>query len=432
MRIKGIFLYNYFFNANAILKSKRLAWIDYAKGLTIILVVYHHSFLTLVNAGVDVNTWLINANLAVYSFRMPMFFTLSGLFIAKSLQKRGIAKYIESRAEILLYPYIIWGVIQVTSGIALDSFFGEYTHAKWGGQGYLYILYQPNGTSQLWYLITLFNTSVLYSLLSIKVKLSNQKQLIIGIFLYFISPFLAFNSMIQDVTRFYVYIVFGTLISKFILDKKNYSLISSPWLSIPLTILMVFSQYYLFCNQYLYRLEMYFGSDDRSILALSQHFFGMGLFIIIVLIGCAFILNLCTLLQRSRKLKFIRVVGYHSLYIYLMHVLIVVGIRVFFVNLFSFNSAIVLLPIQIVVGTIGSVVMYNTLRRWKISWLFKCNIRRIRTWLHCFSRLVKTKYISTKTKHMSTKLKKPNPLELIVIAVFLLFFSWVFVKIIFL
>jgi len=366
--------YNFFFNAGSILKSGRLAWIDYAKGLTIILVVYHHSFLTLVNAGVKMNTWLVNANLSVYSFRMPMFFMLSGLFIEKSLRKKGVREYILSRAGLLLYPYLLWAFIQASCGIL----FSQYAHASWTWQRYLVIFYQPNATSQLWYLITLFNTAMLYVFFSSAFRLNNRSQFLIGILLYMLSPFLFFNSMIQDATRFYVYLVLGSLISSFILDEANFGILSSVRLFFPLTILMLISQFYLFHHQYLYGLEMYFNMGRLSYSSVFLHWLGMLEFTAIVMTGCAFVLNACAILQKTEKAKFIRVIGYHSLYIYLMHVLIAVGCRMFFVNFLGYRNAYVILPLQIMAGMIGSVMIYNICRQAGLRFLFELDPEAIR------------------------------------------------------
>jgi len=367
--MSGIFskLYNFFFNADEILHSSRFPWIDYAKGLTIVLVVYHHAFLTLVHAGVKVDAWMINANLSVYSFRMPMFFMLSGLFINRSLQKRGARKYIEVRARILLYPYLLWAALQVTSKL----FFSQYMYIPWSFNDYWVILYQPNATGQFWYLITLFNSAVLFTLFSAKLRLSSYQQFFVGIVLYLLSPFLSFNSMIQDTTRFYVYLTFGSLISEFILNKRNFAVFSSGKLFLPLSILMVASQYYLFRHQYLYKLEINFDTKSVNLSSLMVHFWGMLKFSAIVMVGCAFVLNVCCLLQRFGRVTFIRVLGYHSLYIYILHVLIVVGCRIFFVNIIHYTDSYILLPLQILVGMIGSVTIYNMFRHIYLNFLFE-------------------------------------------------------------
>jgi len=366
--------YNYFFNARTVLNSPRLAWIDYAKGLTIILVVYHHSYLTLTNAGVHVNSWLINANVLVYSFRMPMFFILSGLFIERGLQKRGVKKYIKYRIRYLLYPYILWTSIQLTTKL----FFSQYMISPWGLKGYLFIFYQPNATAQFWYLITLFNTALLFVILSSLFNLNPKYQFILGILLYMASPFLSFNSMIQDTTRFYGYLVFGVLISKFILSKDNFRLYSSVRLFVPLLLLMIFSQYYLFKHQYLYLLEVNVNIEHSSFNSIIIHFWGMLKFIGIVIIGCAFVLNSCALFQRLGKATFIRIIGFHSLYIYIMHVIICVGIRILLVNLLHYENAFVILPLQIFCGMVGSVMIYNICKRLHLNFLFEYDVAELK------------------------------------------------------
>lgn len=366
--------YQYFFNATNILSTGRLAWIDYAKGLTIFLVVYHHSYLTLINAGVKVTPWMVNSNLFVYSFRMPMFFMLSGLFITKSLLKRGAYSYIKNRARILLYPYLVWGVLQATLGIL----FNQYAHADWNANRYLVILYQPNATSQLWYLITLFNTALLYTLLEAKLHLTKRHQFILGIILYLISPFLFFNSMIQDTTRFYVYLVFGSMISGFILRKDNFKLLSSIKLFIPLSTLAILTQYYLFKHLYLYTLEMTISVSNLTLHQVLSHFWGMLIFTTIVIIGCAFILNVCAVFQRLGKVNFIRIIGFHSLYIYLMHVLIAIGLRIFFVDFMHYTNPYLLLPLLIATGVFGSIMFFNLCRHWGMMFLFEYDPRLIK------------------------------------------------------
>lgn len=386
--------YNYFFNAGTVLRSKRLSWIDYAKGLTIVLVVYHHSFVTLVHSGVNVHPWLINANLLVYSFRMPMFFMLSGLFIVQSLRKRGVKNYIKYRFKYILYPYLIWAFIQATIGI----FFEPYLHGSWTLHRYLVIFYEPNATSQLWYLMTLFNTAILFVFLDAKLKLKIWHQLALGIVLYLASPFLFFNSMIQDTTRFYVYLVFGSLISKFILDKKNFPLISSVRLLVPLLLLMVTSQYYLHKNLYLYKLEMYIDIHSLSIPTVLSHFWGMFQFVVIVMIGCAFILNVCALFQKVGKSNFIRVIGYHSLYIYILHVLLVVTCRLLFVNILHYENAFIILPVQILTGTIGAVMIYNLCRHLNMNFLYEYDPIDLKKFFHFPNLILKSEKVWIKTR----------------------------------
>ena len=111
-------------------------------------------------AGIPVQQYdlLEYANIFFYSFRMPLFFIISGIFITRSLQKRGIGKYVETRARAILYPYFVWGTIQLT----LQIIFTRYTNGHPTIDSYLHLFYLPREIAQFWYLYALFNVSVLY------------------------------------------------------------------------------------------------------------------------------------------------------------------------------------------------------------------------------------------------------------------------------
>lgn len=59
----------------------RESWVDYAKGIGIILVVYGHVARGLFNSGISVPLNLYHLlDSIVNTFHMPLFFFLSGLF----------------------------------------------------------------------------------------------------------------------------------------------------------------------------------------------------------------------------------------------------------------------------------------------------------------------------------------------------------------
>src|SRR5690606_15822455 len=70
--------------------QERNAWVDYAKAIGIILVVYGHVARGVFNAGLPMeeSSYLLVDSI-IYSFHMPLFFFLSGLFFYDSLMKRG-------------------------------------------------------------------------------------------------------------------------------------------------------------------------------------------------------------------------------------------------------------------------------------------------------------------------------------------------------
>src|SRR5450631_3856954 len=91
----------------SILQRSRLAWVDYLKGIAILLVVYRHVLIGIQLSGITIPTILVNANMVFYSFRMPLFFILSGIFIGGSLARRSLKQLIGIKFENLLYPYLI-------------------------------------------------------------------------------------------------------------------------------------------------------------------------------------------------------------------------------------------------------------------------------------------------------------------------------------
>ena len=101
------------FNSH-VLEKKRHVWVDYLRGIVIILVVYHHAFLGMVKNGVSVPQSIMDANMAAYSFRMPLFFIFSGIFTALALNSKSLKSIARDKFNLLFYPYVIWSIIQIT------------------------------------------------------------------------------------------------------------------------------------------------------------------------------------------------------------------------------------------------------------------------------------------------------------------------------
>ena len=101
------------FNTSVLQKS-RLAWVDYLRGIAILLVVYRHVLLGILASGMVLPSAWLDANIMFFSFRMPLFFILSGIFINGSLAKKTLGQLVYIKFENLLYPYFIWSFLQIT------------------------------------------------------------------------------------------------------------------------------------------------------------------------------------------------------------------------------------------------------------------------------------------------------------------------------
>ncbi|GAC1488705.1 MAG: hypothetical protein NVS1B13_17470 [Flavisolibacter sp.] len=64
-------------------------------------------------------------------------------------------------------------------------------------------------------------------------------------------------------------------------------------------------------------------------------------------------------MQQWNTLKFLRLIGFHSLYIYVMHVMIVAFSRNILINLFHIHTAFVLLVLLIALGVVLPIMFYN-------------------------------------------------------------------------
>ncbi|KQX08058.1 MULTISPECIES: acyltransferase family protein [unclassified Leifsonia] len=87
----------------------RERWIDTAKGIAIVLVVLYHATMYLGLAGVDVPG--ARANPMLETFRMPLFFFMSGVLGARALAL-GYRALFHRRLALLIYLYVLWVALQ--------------------------------------------------------------------------------------------------------------------------------------------------------------------------------------------------------------------------------------------------------------------------------------------------------------------------------
>jgi len=90
----------------------RLDWVDAARGIGIVLVVFGHDWRGLWEAGILSDAGLYaGVDAAIYLFHMPLFFLVSGMFFEKSVLRDGATTSILKRCETLLYPLVLWSWI---------------------------------------------------------------------------------------------------------------------------------------------------------------------------------------------------------------------------------------------------------------------------------------------------------------------------------
>src|SRR5882724_3749921 len=94
----------------ALSAAARIDWVDYAKGICIVMVVMMHSVL-----GVELaagQTGFMHPLVAFAKpFRMPDFFLISGLFLSVVID-RDWRTYLDRKVVHFAYFYLLWGSIQ--------------------------------------------------------------------------------------------------------------------------------------------------------------------------------------------------------------------------------------------------------------------------------------------------------------------------------
>lgn len=101
----------------------RLDWVDAARGIGIVLVVFGHVWRGLREADILSDAALFaGVDAAIYLFHMPLFFLVSGMFFEKSVLRDGALRSILKRCETLLYPLLLWSWILAAFLLLAGSF----------------------------------------------------------------------------------------------------------------------------------------------------------------------------------------------------------------------------------------------------------------------------------------------------------------------
>ncbi len=109
--------------------APRLGWVDAGRGTAVLLVVLFHSTNWLVEAGFDV-AWWKTVSALVASLRLPLFFTLAGLFAQKWVAGPWRSLW-SGKLSLFLWVYALWSVIATFSfmlGMDMQDQRGNYLH----------------------------------------------------------------------------------------------------------------------------------------------------------------------------------------------------------------------------------------------------------------------------------------------------------------
>lgn len=139
----------------------RIEFIDIIKGLAIILVVIGHTSPN--------RTEILPYKSIIYAFHMPLFFILSGIFVAtrrENYSLKTLKDFIHKNFIALIVPFLIWGTIYMDfsfSNLAYLCF------GSWINFAHIHTL------TSLWFIIVLFVARIYIELFYMLINKLNLK-----------------------------------------------------------------------------------------------------------------------------------------------------------------------------------------------------------------------------------------------------------------
>ncbi|WP_350335872.1 acyltransferase family protein [Coralliovum pocilloporae] len=195
----------------SIASPSRVAWVDYAKGFCIILVVMMHSTLGVGKAAGE-EGWMHHVVAFAAPFRMPDFFLISGLFLARVID-RDWRTYLDKKVLHFVYFYVLWVTIQAAfkaPPVLLNEGFEA------AALFYLRAFVEPFGT--LWFIYLLPVFFVITKLL----RSAPQLLVLAGLALLEIAPIHTGSEIIDQFAGRFVFFYAGYLFADRIFDFADW------------------------------------------------------------------------------------------------------------------------------------------------------------------------------------------------------------------
>jgi fucose 4-O-acetylase-like acetyltransferase len=319
---------------------ERNSWVDYAKAIGIILVVYGHVARGVHSAGMQMDESIFQlVDSIIYSFHMPLFFFLSGLFFYNSLKSRGATGLIINKVDTILYPFVIWSLLQGS----MESVLSKYTNGSVTFGEVLSFAWEPR--AQFWFLYALFlvfvTSSLVYTLFD-----KSRSLLILTAFavLYTIKGAMPSNMITEFIlgnTFFFILgICFDDIKSIF---ERTYAALA-----------IAFGALFI-AGQYIFHDVMALSSESEGIESL-----------ILATVSILFIVAVSMCLSRI-NIKWLMYVGASSMTIYLMHILAGSGARVALSKLLGVQTPAAHLIIGTLIGIAAPLVAQAIIKRYRLG-----------------------------------------------------------------
>jgi uncharacterized membrane protein YcfT len=317
--------------------ANRLDWVDYAKGICIIMVVMMHATLG-VEAAAGQTGFMHAVVEFAKPFRMPDFFLISGLFLARVID-RDWRTYIDRKVVHFAYFYVLWVTIQFA---VKAPAFAAGTGIAEVGRMYALSFIEPFGTLWFIYLLPIF-----FVVTKLTQRVPATAILIAGAALEMAKIHTGWTVIDEFAARF-VYFYAGYMFANFIFDfargVQNQARVTLAALAI-----------WALVNG----AATYTGVASLPIMSIL---FGLA--------GCAAVIAVSALLAKMRWLDAIRFCGEHSLVVYLAFFLPMAASRIVLLQTGMVADIGTMSLIVTVCGVAGAVAIWWAARSTAFSFLF--------------------------------------------------------------
>jgi uncharacterized membrane protein YcfT len=306
--------------------AERVDWVDYAKGICIVMVVMMHSVLG-VEAAAGQTGFMHLVVMFAKPFRMPDFFLISGLFLPVVIA-RDWRTYLDRKVAHFAYFYLLWVTIQF--GFKAPSFASE---TSWAHVGFLYLesFIEPFGTLWFIYILPVFFVVT-------KATREMPPLLIWGAAALLETAHVATGwTVIDEFCARFVYFYSGYLFADYVFALSNRAR-AYPALALAGLTLWALVNGGLVVS----------GFSEWPLISLA-----------LGLAGACAIVTFGTLLARAHWLNFLRYCGEHSIVIYLAFFLPMASTRTLLLHTGLIHDIGIISLIVAVVGVAGSVAIWR-------------------------------------------------------------------------
>jgi uncharacterized membrane protein YcfT len=320
-------------------ETRRVDWVDYAKGMCIILVVMMHATLG-VEKAVGQTGMLGSFIEWARPFRMPDFFMISGLFLARRITTPW-RSYLDTKVVHFAYFYVLWMTIQFGlkgPGAMADG--GLFSTVQQYALGFV----DPFGTLWFIYLLAIF---------FVVTKWLRAVPPLMVFTLAALLEILPVHSgwlVIDESAARYVYFFAGYWLAPFVFRSTE-----ELWTRNVLAVLAM----------------LYIWSTGHSMAMLSGASALPGMGLVLGFAGCAAVITTAVLLARSGWADWLRHLGANSIVVYLAFFLFMAATRSVGLKLFPGIHVDVLAALSTFAGLIGPVVLFWTVKNTALSFLFR-------------------------------------------------------------